>query len=72
AEFALNTANLPTPANGWAYMLSTQPDPTLGMSDLVVSYAPAPEPSALMLLAPAAGAMLLRRRRKAGLAEAAA
>jgi fibronectin-binding autotransporter adhesin len=66
AQFALNTANLPAPANGWGYMLSTQPDPTMGgASDLVVSYSPAPEPTELMLLAPAAGAMLLRRRRNA-------
>lgn len=73
AQFALNTSNLPAPAGGWGYMLSTQPDPTAGMSDLVVSYVPTPEPSALMLLAPAAAAMFLRRRRrKAGRAEAAA
>jgi fibronectin-binding autotransporter adhesin len=71
AQFALNTTNLPTPASGWGYQLSTQADPTSG-SDLVVSYAPAPEPTALMLLAPAAGAMFLRRRRRAGKAQTAA
>jgi fibronectin-binding autotransporter adhesin len=34
-----------------------------GYTDLVISYTATPEPTALMLLAPAAGCLLLRRRR---------
>jgi hypothetical protein len=66
ADFMLNSSGLPTPATGYSYFLSTNQDPSnLVDSDVVVSYAPAPEPTALALLAPAVGAMLLRRRKSA-------
>lgn len=65
-QLQLNSSGLPAPATGYGYYLSGQNDPSLpSETDLVVSYAPVPEPTALALLAPAAGAMLLRRRRKA-------
>jgi fibronectin-binding autotransporter adhesin len=64
ANFSLNTSGMPAPATGYGYSLSAQADPSnLSDSDLVVNYAPVPEPTALALLAPAAGAMLLRRRK---------
>lgn len=69
ANLSLNTTGMPAPATGYGYYLSADTDPTSG-SDLVINYAPVPEPAALALLAPAAGAMLLRRRRKTGAARA--
>lgn len=69
ANFALNASAMPAPAYSYGYSLSTQMDPTIPAdSDLIVNYAPTPEPTALALLAPAAGAMLLRRRRLARVA----
>lgn len=66
-DFVLNTSGTLTSSsyNGqnYGYGLDAQTDP-FGGSDLVVNYAPVPEPTALALLAPAAGAMLLRRRRR--------
>lgn len=65
ASLSLDTTNLPAPASGYSYFLSAQSDPGIATdTDLVVNYAPVPEPTALFLLAPAAGALLLRRRRR--------
>lgn len=64
ADLYLNPSGLPSPAAGYGYYLTADNDPT-GGTDLVVNYAPVPEPTALVLLAPAAGALLLRRRRAA-------
>lgn len=69
ANLSLNTSGMPAPATGYGYYLTADMDPSGTGSDLVVNYAPVPEPTALALLAPAAGAMLLRRRRKAGAAQ---
>jgi hypothetical protein len=63
ANLSLNTAGLPAASPGYNYYLSTQPDTNPADTDLVINYVPAPEPSALLLLAPAAG-LLARRRRK--------
>lgn len=65
ADLAVNSSAVTGVPSGGSFYLTTQSDPnTAGDSDLVVNYAPAPEPTALALLAPAAGAMLLQRRRK--------
>ena len=63
ANLSLNTAGLPAASPGYNYYLSTQQDTNPADTDLVINYVPAPEPSALLLLAPAAG-LLARRRRK--------
>lgn len=66
ADLSLNVSGLPAPAPGYSYYLSEVADTAVsGDEDLVVNYAPAPEPATLCLLAPAAGALMLRRRRAA-------
>jgi hypothetical protein len=64
AALSLDTTNLPKPASGYQYFLSAQGDPSASATDLVVNYAPVPEPAALTLLAPAAAGLMLRRRRR--------
>jgi MYXO-CTERM domain-containing protein len=64
ASLSLNTAGLPAAASGYQYFLSAQADPSAADTDLVVNYAPAPEPTGLLLLGLGA-APLLRRRRNA-------
>ena len=66
ASLSLNTAAMPPPASGHQYFLSSQPDPgnMAGAYDLVVNYAPVPEPTSLGLLGLGAGTLLLRRRRE--------
>jgi hypothetical protein len=64
ANLSLNTSGLPAPASGYQYFLSAQQDPSLADADLVVNYAPVPEPTALSLLGLGAGALMIRRRRK--------
>jgi fibronectin-binding autotransporter adhesin len=63
ANLSLNTAGLPATSPGFSYFLTTQADANPNDTDLVIAYASTPEPSALLLLAPAAG-LLARRRRK--------
>jgi fibronectin-binding autotransporter adhesin len=63
ASLSLDTSGLPKTASGYQYFLTTQPDPSAGDTDLVVNYAPAPEPGSCLLLGLGAGAMLRRRRR---------
>lgn len=71
-QLYLNSSGLPAPATGYRYFLSGQGDPSIPTAtDLVVNYAPVPEPTSLGLLGLGAGAMLLRRRRKANLAQTA-
>lgn len=65
AAFSLDTTSLPKPASGYQYFLSTQLDPSASNTDLVVNYAPVPEPTAMLLVAPAAAGLMLRRRRRA-------
>lgn len=65
ADLSLNVSGLPAAATGYKYYLSEVSDTSVsGDEDLVINYAPAPEPTALCLLAPAAGALMLRRRRR--------
>lgn len=69
ANLSLNTTGLPTPAAGYQYFLNAQSDPGGGAgADLVVNYAPVPEPTGLALLGMGAGAMMVRRRRRVGAA----
>lgn len=63
ASLSLDTSGLPQAASGYQYFLTTQADPSAADTDLVVNYAPAPEPGSCLLLGLGAGAMLLRRRR---------
>jgi hypothetical protein len=63
AGLSLDTNGLPAAASGWQYFLSAQGDPFNGGTDVVVNYAPAPEPTGLALFGLGAGAMLVRRRR---------
>lgn len=65
ADLSLNTNGLPQAASGYEYFLNAQNDP-LGGADLVVNYAPVPEPTALSLLGMGAAALMIRRRRKVG------
>lgn len=64
ANLSLDTTSMPTPASGYEYFLSVQGDPSAGDTDLVLNYAPAPEPTSVLLLAPAAGGLMCRRRRR--------
>lgn len=65
ASLSFDTTNLPRPASGYQYFLSAQQDPgNAAASDLVVSYAPVPEPTGLALFAAGAGLLVTRRRRK--------
>ena len=65
ASLSLDTSGLPAAASGYQYFLSSQADPgnSIGAMDLVVNYAPVPEPAGLTLLGLGAGAMMIRRRR---------
>jgi hypothetical protein len=63
ASLSLDTSGLPKTASGYQYFLTTQADPSASDTDLVVNYAPAPEPGSCMLLGLGAGALLVRRRR---------
>ena len=63
ASLSLDTTGLPAPASGYQYFLSTQQDPSINNTDLVISYAQAPEPTGLALLGLGAGALMIRRRR---------
>jgi autotransporter-associated beta strand protein len=66
ANLSLNTAGLPAPADGYGYFLGVQTDTANSSdTDLVINYAPTPEPSALALFAPFAGLLLHRRRWRA-------
>jgi hypothetical protein len=65
ASLSFDTTNLPRPASGYQYFLSAQQDAgNAALSDLVVNYAPVPEPTSLMLFAAGAGVLVSRRRRK--------
>jgi len=70
ADLSLNTSAMPTPAVGYSYYLTTQVDPSISSdTDLVANYGPTiavPEPTAIgLLLAPTAGLLIRRRRRRA-------
>lgn len=66
ASLTLNVAGMPAPASGYQYFLSSQADPgnSTGAFDLVVNYAPVPEPTSLAFVGLSAGTLLLRRRRR--------
>lgn len=63
AGLSLNTVAMPSPASGYKFFLNAQLDPFNGGTDLVVNYAPVPEPTGLTLFGLGAAAMLVRRRR---------
>lgn len=63
ANLSLDVSGLPKTASGYEYFLSTQADPAASDTDLVISYAPVPEPTGLVLIGLATGGVALRRRR---------
>jgi autotransporter-associated beta strand protein len=74
ALFHIDTSGLTVPGLAGAFSINTSTnlglvDPS-GMTDLIISYSAAPEPTSLLLTGLAAGGIFLRRRRRAPAARA--